>query len=128
MSQSGYSVQNVTPEELPETNVNSTISLESNRQAAALNHLLGKIGLTRNEQTTWWNLVAQPDLENRTATRAWLDGDTDQVRTLVEHWYEKSKSAADHASNSPEFLAMLRQKISELDNGPLGNSSIRQSA
>jgi len=118
----------MTSKELPEVEVDSTTSIESNRQAAALNHLLGEIGLTRIEQTTWWNLVAQPELGNRTATQAWLDGDFNLVRVLVESWYEKSKLAADSASNSPEFLAMLRQKLSELDNGPLGNSSIRQSA
>jgi hypothetical protein len=128
MSQCGYSVQNVIPAEIPDSNLNSMTSLEGNRQAAALNHLLGEIGLTKNEQTAWWNLVAQPDLGNRTATRAWLDGDINQVRELVEHWYENSKSAADRASKSPEFLAMLRQKLSEIDNGPLGNSPIRQSA
>jgi hypothetical protein len=126
--QTGYIVEDVTPRDSPQSDINSANSLESNRQAAALNHLLGEIGLTTNEQTTWWNLVAQPDLGNRTATRAWLDGETEQVRALVERWYEKSKLAAERASNSPDFLALLRQKLSELDNGPLGDDSVWQSA
>ena len=118
----------MTPEELSGDDVSPTIALERNRQASALNHLLGEIGLSRNEETAWWNPVAQPELGNRTATRAWLDGDIEQVIALVEHWYEQSKSAANRASNSPEFLASLRKKLSEIDHGPLGDNSIRQSA
>ena len=118
----------MTPKEPRESEMESTNPEENNRQAAALNHLLGEIGLSSNEQTTWWNLVAQPDLGNRTATQAWLDGDADQVRTLVEHWYEMSKSAADRVSSSQELLEILRQKLTELDKRPFGNNSIRQSA
>jgi hypothetical protein len=52
----------MTPEELSGDDVSPTIALERNRQASALNHLLGEIGLSRNEETAWWNLVAQPEL------------------------------------------------------------------
>jgi hypothetical protein len=118
----------MTTNESEEPDVDSASSVESNRQAAALNHLLGEIGLSSNEQTTWWNLVAQPELGNRTATQAWLAGDSDNVRALVERWYAASQLAADAASNSPEFLQLLRERLAELDKRPFGGSSIRQSA
>jgi hypothetical protein len=88
---------------------------EIHRRAAALNHLLGEIGLSSNESTTWWNLVAHRELGNRTATQAWLAGYTEAVKALVERWYEATKSAADRASGTPEFLVALREKLAELD-------------
>ncbi|TMM19144.1 MAG: hypothetical protein E6G01_02520 [Actinobacteria bacterium] len=100
---------------------------ELHRQAAALNHLLGEIGLSTSEQTTWWNLLAQPELRDRTPTQAWLAGDTAAVKALVERWYEASKLAADRASGIPELLVTLRQKIAELDRR-LSGSSIHRSA
>lgn len=113
----------------PEENQNDQAHLEEmRRQAAALNHLLGEIGLSRDEQHTWWNLVAQRELGNRTATQAWLAGDTDAVRALIERWYEMTKTAADRASGSPEFLAHLRKKITELNERPFLSGSIGQSA
>lgn len=118
----------MTPKEPQDTPTNSTSPSEISRQATALSHLLGEIGLSGSEQTTWWNLVAQPDLGNRTATQAWLDGDTDAVKALVERWYEATKSAAHRASSSTEYLEILRKKLAELNKGPLGNNSIRQSA
>jgi hypothetical protein len=118
-------VTTIEPKDEPQ---NSENSIERSRQAAAINHLLGEIGLSGSETTAWWNLVAQPELGNRTMTQAWLSGDYAAVRALVERWYEASKSAVDRATKSPEFLNMLRQKISELDNRPLGNSPIRRSA
>ncbi len=58
---------------------------EIHRQAAAVNHLFGQIGLSGDEPTEWWNLVAHRELGHRTATQAWLADDTETVRALVEH-------------------------------------------
>ncbi|MHB8290082.1 MAG: hypothetical protein ACYDEY_12760 [Acidimicrobiales bacterium] len=88
---------------------------EIDRQAAAVNHLLGQIGPSGNEQTAWWNLVAHRELGHRTATQAWFAGDTETVRELVEHWYEATRLAADRASSTPEFLIELRKRLAELD-------------
>ena len=101
---------------------------EMHRQTAALDHLLGEIGLSRNDQITWWNLVAQRELGNRTATQAWLAGDTEAVKALIERWYESSKLAASRVSGSPEFLVLLREKLAELEKRPFGSGTIRQSA
>lgn len=85
------------------------------REAAALNHLLGLIGLSASEQTGWWNHLSYEELGGRTPTHAWLAGDTDAVRSLVERWYAASKSAAERAADDPRFLALLRERLRELD-------------
>lgn len=99
----------------PEDKRDAASPEEIHRQAAALNHLLGEIGLSSNEQTQWWNLVAHRELGNRTATQAWLAGDTEAVKALVGRWYDATKSAANRASGTPEFLVVLRERLAELD-------------
>jgi hypothetical protein len=72
---------------------NALSDIERQRQAVALNHLLGEIGLTSVEQTKWWNLVRYEELGLRTPTQALLAGEEDSVRALVEQWYEASRAA-----------------------------------
>lgn len=101
---------------------------EERRQAAALNHLLGEIGLSEGEQSQWWNLVAYAELGGRTATQAWLAGDTDAVTALIEGWYAASAEAAGRAASDPALLALLRQKLADVDEritrgGPLHRSA-----
>jgi hypothetical protein len=101
---------------------------EEHRQAAALNHLLGEIGLTTAEQTRWWNHVAYPELGDRTPTAAWLAGDIDGVTDLVKGWYDASTSGAGRAAANPDFLAMLRQKLDELDERVASAAAVNRSA
>lgn len=91
--------------------------VERQRQAAALNHLLGEIGLTGASQTRWWNLVGHPELGGRTATQAWLDGDHEAVRSLVEKWYAATKSAAERVAGSPSLLRELRERLGRIPDG-----------
>ena len=92
-----------------------TSDTEQHRQAAALNHLLGEIGLDSGEQTQWWNLVGHEELGGRTATQAWLAGDAEAVRLLVESWYESTRAAGRRALGNDGLLAELRQKLARLD-------------
>jgi hypothetical protein len=86
--------------------------LERQRQAAALNHLLGEIGLTRpDDRSQWWNLVQHPALGNRTATQAWLAGETEAVRDLVERWYADSRAAARHVTEDGMLVAQVRERL-----------------
>jgi len=103
-------------------------SEESQRQAAALNHLLGEIGLTTPEQTRWWNLVAYPELGDRTPTQAWLAGDIEGVTALVKSWYAASEAAAVRAVSDPEFLAMLRKRIAEVNDRVARDRPVHRSA
>ena len=88
---------------------------ERDRQAAALDHLLCEIGLTPAGETRWWNLVGHSELDGRTATQAWLDGDTEAVRLLVARWYEATRSAADRIAANPELVSELRERLAHLD-------------
>jgi hypothetical protein len=97
---------------------------DAGRRAAALNHLLGQIGLSKDEQTEWWNLVVHADLGGRTATQAWLAGDIQGVTSLVERWYAASTDAAARAATIPAFVAQMRQRLVTLNerarrDGPL---------
>lgn len=90
--------------------------LERQRQAAALNHLLGEIGLSRpDDRSEWWNLVAHPELGNRTATQAWLAGDTEAVRGLVEDWYAESQAATRQAMQDEALMAQVRERLTVLN-------------
>jgi hypothetical protein len=88
---------------------------ERQRPSAALNHLLGEIGLPAGEVTQWWNLVGHQELGGRTATEAWLAGDTDEVRLLIEGWYVATRTAGQRAREDTALLTELRRKLSELD-------------
>ncbi len=101
---------------------------ESQRQAAALNHLLGQIGLVRDEQAAWWNFTTYGDLGGRTPTQAWLAGDTDAVRALVEKWYASTIDGQRRAAADPEMMAMLRRRLAELDERHPGSGQVRRSA
>jgi hypothetical protein len=92
-----------------------TSNSEQHRQAAALYHLLGEIGLDSGEQTQWWNLVGHEELGGRTATEAWLAGDAQAVRMLVESWYASTRAAGQRALGNEKLLAELRQKLAHLD-------------
>jgi len=101
---------------------------DGHRKTAALNHLLGQIGLSNGDLTQWWNLVGDDLLEGRTPTQAWLAGDTEAVTTLVKRWYEASTGAAGRASGDPEFLALLRAKLATLDERVSGGGPLHRSA
>jgi len=87
---------------------------ESQRKAAAINYLLGQIGLSNGRETEWWNFQAYPELDGRTPTQAWLDGDEEAVRKLVDKCYADTQSAIDQHRSDPEFMAMLRRKAEAL--------------
>jgi hypothetical protein len=83
---------------------------ESQRKAAAVNYLLGQIGLSDGKTTEWWNHQSYPELGDRTPTQAWLNGDEEGVRRLVDKWYADSRSAIDQHRKDPEFMNALRRK------------------
>ena len=87
---------------------------ESRRKAAAINYLLGQIGLSDGRTPEWWNHQTYPELGGRTPTQAWLDGDEEGVRGLVDKWYADSQSGIDQRRRDPEFMAMLRRKAETL--------------
>lgn len=88
--------------------------MEANRRAAAVNELLGRIGLSTGNATEWWNFTAYPELGGRTPTQAWLAGDHDAVEKLVWNWFEHSRVAAERADQDPEATARVERRRREL--------------
>lgn len=91
---------------------------ESQRKAAAINYLLGQIGLSNGRGTEWWNHQTYPELDGRTPTEAWLAGDEEAVRDLVNKWYADTQSSIERQRKDPEFMAMLRRKVETLRSKP----------
>jgi hypothetical protein len=105
-----------------------TSNAERRRQEAALSYLLGEIGLDSGEQTQWWNLVGHKELGGRTATEAWLAGDAQAVRALVESWYSSTQAAGQRALGNDELLARLRHKLMQLDSEYPSSSTLHRTA
>ena len=72
---------------------------EAHREALCLTALLEKAGHRDGDGTQWWNHLAHEELGGRTATRAWLDGDHDLVRALIERFV--SRRAAEALARNP---------------------------
>jgi len=87
---------------------------ESQRRAAALNVLLGQIGLSDGKATEWWNHRAYDELDGRTPTQAWLAGDEEAVERLVRGWYSETERTLEERRRDPEFMDMLRRKLAAL--------------
>jgi hypothetical protein len=100
----------------PDSGGADTPDIERHRQAAALNHLLGDIGLApRGEPPQWWNLVGRDELGDRMATEAWLAGDTQDVRRLVEAWYASTRAAGRRVLADGKRVDLLRQSMAIQD-------------
>jgi hypothetical protein len=89
---------------------------EAQRKATAIDDLLARIGVSDANATAWWNHHAYPELGGRTPTQAWLAGDRDAVRALVDQWYQDTENALAERRRNPEFMAMLRRKLDTLNN------------
>lgn len=83
---------------------------ELSRRAAAVNELLGRIGLSSGQFNEWWNRTAYAELGGLTPTQAWLCGNHDAVVQLVQSWIERSDEAAERARNDPGFLQMINER------------------
>jgi len=87
---------------------------ESLRRASAVNELLRQIGLSSGGATDWWNFAAYKDLGNRTPTQAWLAGDEDAVRALVDKWYADTVATGKRLRSDPAFSAKVRTRLEKL--------------
>ena len=92
-------------------------ALELQRRARAINVLLEQIGVSKGLQNEWWNLTAWPELGDRTPTQAWLAGDHEAVRELVEKWYADSEAVGERLRSDPHFMDLLRSRLEKLGAG-----------
>jgi hypothetical protein len=84
---------------------------ESQRRAAAINVLLGQIGLSDGKETEWWNFRSYEELGGRTPTQAWLAGDENDVEQLVRQWYLETERTLEERRGDPRYMSMLRDKL-----------------
>lgn len=56
---------------------------QAHREAERLNYLLAKVGYEDGLGTQWWNSVAHPELDGRTALEAWQAGDHEEEVTRL---------------------------------------------
>ena len=88
---------------------------EAQRRAAAINDLLGRIGLSDGSTTEWWNHQTYPELGGKTPTQAWLAGDHVGVRSLIDKWYGETERSIAENRRDHRCMATLRQKIDALN-------------
>jgi hypothetical protein len=89
--------------------------LEASRRAEATETLLGEMraGHRIRGAAAWWDHPFVR-LDGRTPTAALQAGDDDQVRSLVNHWYEESEQGAERQRQNPELVKMIRTKSQAL--------------
>jgi hypothetical protein len=87
---------------------------EVHRAAMGINNLLVELGHRPERITGWWNFSQFPLLGGLTPTQAWLRGDYDGVRRLVESLYAGSATSAKRIASDPERMSALRKRLVEL--------------
>lgn len=96
--------QSLTPEELAQA-------------ARGINAVLADLGYPEQKLNDWWNLVAWPELGDKTPTRAWLDGNTGGVERLVRSIHERNANAARRTADDPQLMDSLRKRRAVLSRG-----------
>jgi hypothetical protein len=85
--------------------------LEASRRAEATETLLAEMraGHGIRGAKGWWDHT-YVRLGGRTPTEALGAGDEDQVRALIQQWYEESEAGAERLGQNPELVKMIRIK------------------
>jgi len=87
---------------------------DARRVAAGINEILKALGRQPEDIDGWWNSTSFAELGNRTPTRAWLAGDYEAVRDLIESLQARSLAGAHQAMADPATHRMLRKQLAKL--------------
>ena len=93
--------------------LNSLTDEERRQVAAGFNEILESLGCPHQELNDWWNLTAFAELGGRTPTRAWLDGDYDAVRDLMDSLVAASSRVRDRLVDSCAFERLIAEREKE---------------
>jgi hypothetical protein len=80
------------------------------RRSSAKRELVGMIAGSNDADTEWWNYRAYNELGDLTPTQAWLRGDHEAVKKLIDDWYAATERSAIRFRNDPDFMDSLRRK------------------
>ncbi|HUC15720.1 MAG TPA: hypothetical protein VMS00_14815 [Acidimicrobiales bacterium] len=87
---------------------------EAQKVEAGVNQMLEGMGHRPEPITGWWSSVRFSELGDVTIVEAWLLGDHDGVRRLVELLHARSQASAERIARDPEFMAFLRDRMARL--------------
>jgi hypothetical protein len=93
---------------------------EANEAADGLTRLLVELGHEPEPITGWWAFQSFEELDDRTPSRAWLDGMHEEVRRLVVALYERTTEAQQSAVRDEAFVETIRVRLAELRRSELG--------
>jgi hypothetical protein len=79
-----------------------------------LNAVTKGIGRQPEDVSGWWNTTPFPELGGETPTQAWLSGDHDGVRRLVEQLNARSVERTRQIEQDPTMMAFLREQLAKL--------------
>ena len=87
---------------------------EAQRVEAGISQMLESMGRRPEPVTGWWYSVQFPELGDTTIVEAWLHGDHDGVRQLVELLHARSRASAERVAQDPAFMEFLRDRMARL--------------
>ena len=87
---------------------------EAQQVETGINQMLESMGHRPEPITGWWNSVQFPELGGTTIVGAWLHGDHDGVRHLVESLHARSRASAERMAQDPAFMEFLRDRMARL--------------
>ena len=87
---------------------------EAQQVEAGINQTLESMGRRPEPVTGWWYSVQFPELGGTTIVEAWLHGDHDGVRHLVESLHARSRASAERVAQDPSFMEFLRDRMARL--------------
>jgi hypothetical protein len=81
--------------------------IDQARVSAGINQILVELGHLPEAIDEWWNTTTYQALGGRTPTQAWLEGDREEVRDLIESMFEATYDARDRLMQSPDFVKLI---------------------
>jgi hypothetical protein len=79
-----------------------------------INQMFEEMGHRPEPITGWRSSVQFPELGDITIVEAWLHGDHDGVRRVIELLHARSQASAERIARDPEFMAFLRDRMARL--------------
>lgn len=87
---------------------------EARQVETGINQMLESMGRRPEPVAGWWCSVQFPELGGTTIAEAWLHGDHDGVRHLLELLHARSRASAERVAQDPAFMEFLHDSMARL--------------